>query len=150
MEETKTSQHEIAVLQKLADIDKGLAINTNETANMKTLMEKIDLTVQKLDDKVGVQNGRVRTIEDWSNAAKSLIESNSKAINTLNTSISGLNKSKIILWTSVIVGGALISTIITLGGIILKNEIKDATINNDSQLDLRVDAYIKNNYHELK
>lgn len=142
MDETKT-QHDIAVLQKLGEIDKNLALNTLATSNQQTLMEKIDATVQKLDDKVGVQNGRVRTLEDFSANAKKILESVTES--SLDYKI---NKTR--LWTALAVFFFLGATIVTLTIMVFKNMIKDATLTNDNKIDLRVDAYIKDNYSQLK
>ncbi len=62
--------------------------------------------INKVSDKVGIQNGRVRKLEDWSESARIIIENSSNLIGTYK-----IDKAKI--WTAgvviVFLGGAIIT-----------------------------------------
>lgn len=118
------------ILGQLNKISESLAVNTTETTNMKESLRKIETTVAKIDDKVGVQNGRVRTLEDWSIEAKKIIEA------TATSSIDyKINKTR--LWTAVALIVFFGGTIITLGVMLLDSKINksvDQAFNNRIQV----------------
>lgn len=116
--ETETN-HNFAMLTQISEMNKNLAVNTNETANMKALVEEIKKTTKDIDNKVGIQNGRVTKLEGWSNEAKIILES-------VSASTMAYRIDRTRLWTAIAVllflGGALI----TLGVMALDSKIQKA------------------------
>ncbi len=120
MENDHNNSHSphIAILSKLGEIDKNLALNTAETAHIKESIVKIEKTTEATDNKVGIQNGRVRTLEDWSKQAMIIIENNSKS--TLDYQI---NKTR--LWTAIAVLLFVGSGMIALSLMALDSKIQE-------------------------
>lgn len=102
----------------LADIKASLAVNTNETSNIKTRVVEMQADVKETKTAVQVQNGRVRTLEDWCKEAQKIIETNSRGI-------SGLKTTRIQIWTSITILLVLGGTILTLAVMAIDNKIKD-------------------------
>lgn len=47
---TDESVNQSAILKELSDIKSSLAVNTNETANIKTTVNKIEITVKEIQN----------------------------------------------------------------------------------------------------
>ena len=83
-----TSEHTATILKELSDIKTSLAVNTNETANIKGTVSKIETTVN------AIQNDFVSRRE-FGVALKELAERTTSQFQTSNDKISFLNKA---LW----------------------------------------------------
>lgn len=124
MNDTSTdsmSNHGV-ILAQLADIKTSLAVNTNETANIKTVVSEIKSTMGEMDKKVGIQNGRVTKIEDWSNEARKIIESTAKTVNEIDKNY---KTDKTRIWTGMAVLLFLGGAIISLSVMAINSKIKD-------------------------
>ena len=95
--------------------------------------------VKKLVIQVTTANGRTRKLEDWSNEAKTIIETNSKEVNSKINTLSkdySINKAKI--WTAIsvllIVGGAIITLSIMAIDSKIKNGIHEQFISNKNMI----------------
>lgn len=111
-----------AVLRELSDIKSSLAVNTNETKHIKDGVEEIKTEVKEVKQKVEFQNGRVRTLEDWTKDAQKIIENTSKVANGISLDYK-VNKTRI--WTAILVIIFLGGAIITLAILAIDNKIKE-------------------------
>jgi len=106
---TDNMNHHGAILKELSDIKSSLAVNTNETANIKTGVVEIKNDVKDLNTKVGFQNGRVTKQEEWSKEAQKVIENTTKIATETYTNY---KTDKTRIW-------AVIGVLIFLGGTII-------------------------------
>lgn len=100
------------ILKELSDIKASLAVNTNETSNIKTTVGEVKVSVKEVDTKLGIQNGRVRTLEDWSKDAQKIIESTSKLA---NETANNYKNDKIKVWTTITLVIALWGILVIVG-----------------------------------
>jgi predicted nucleic acid-binding Zn-ribbon protein len=119
--ETENQLHS-SILKELSDIKANLAVNSNETSNIRQGVSEIKSDVRETRDKVAFQNGRVTKLEQWANEAKAVIESTTKiASETMSNYKSDRSK----IWTAVavllVVGGA----VITLSIMAINTKIRD-------------------------
>ena len=114
--EDNNSNH-IILLNKLADIQTSLAINTTETKNIRDGVGEIKTDLKEVKQKVEFQNGRVRKLEDWTKEAQTIIENNSKGVNSLI----GTRK---VVWAAIAILVAVGGTIITLAIMAIDSKIK--------------------------
>ncbi len=123
--DSETINNHTAILKELSEISKNLAVNTNETSNIKNSVTKIELDVKETKTAVQIQNGRVRTLENWSVEAQKIIENTTKIA---NDTYSNYKTDKSRIWAVVGVAMFLGGTIITLAIMAIDNKIKDAVV----------------------
>ncbi len=122
MTDEQINNNHTAILTKLSDIDKNLAVNTNETQNIKTRIADIQTDMKEAKIAIQIANGRTTKLEGWSNEAKKIIEATTKtASDTLINYKS--DRTKILAGSAVILflGG----TILTLAIMAINSKIKD-------------------------
>jgi hypothetical protein len=126
MEEGQTNSNHILIMNKLGDIQTSLAVNTNETANMKKDVGEIKTDVRENVKQAKETNGRVTRLEDWSKEAQKIIENTTKiASDTANN----YKTDKTRIWSAVGVLLFLGGTIITLAIMAINSKIKEGIDN---------------------
>lgn len=113
-----TNNHASAMMNVLSDIKSSLAVNTNETGNIKTLVGEIKNDVKTVDGKVGFQNGRVTKLEEWAKEAQKILESTSDTMKSYSN-------DKLKVWTAMGLLLLLGGTIIGLSVMAINSKIKE-------------------------
>ncbi len=134
--ETDNSQLHMTILEKLSVIDKNLAVNTAETANIKARISDMQTDTKETKVAVQVANGRTTKLEQWSNEAKVIIEKTT-TIATRTAENYSIDKTR--LWSSIGVLVFLGGTIITLAIMAINSKIKDGINEALSQYEVTVD-----------
>lgn len=102
---------------------------------MNQHLQEIKSDVKEAKQGITVQNGRVRTLEDWSHDAQKMIE-NTTAI--ANETLSSYKVDKVRLWTAItvmlFVGGAIITLSIMAIDSKIQTGISDALSTYDIEL----------------
>lgn len=121
MEEITTNNH-VVIMKELSDIKTSLAVNTNETSNIKTSVSKIELDVKETKSAIQLQNGRVTKTEEWSKEAQKIIENTTKIATETYTNY---KTDKTRIWAVIGILLFLGGTILTLSIMAIDSKIKD-------------------------
>lgn len=118
-----------AILKELSDIGKNLAVNTNETSNIKINMEKrlgeIQNDVKEAKIAIQTANGRTTKLEEWSNEAKKIIEATSKLAAGTATDYGKDQRS---IWTAIKIISIVIPVLLTLVSTVLYFKAKEIAV----------------------
>ncbi len=109
------SEHEIKTTEQISRI-------ATICEDVKADIQEIKGETKDINNKVGIQNGRVRTLEDWSTKAQVVIENNNETL-----SMYKIDKAK--LWTAVAVVVFLGGAIITLSIMAIDTKIENGIAN---------------------
>jgi chromosome segregation ATPase len=111
--------------QQLAKISENLAVNTNETQNIKARVSEIQANVKEAVGLGQKTNGRVTQLEDWCKEAQKVIENTTRIANETYTNY---KNDKTRIW-------AVIGVLLFLGGTIITLAIMAI----DSKIDRKID-----------
>lgn len=120
--ENETANSHMLMMKELSEIKSSLAVNTNETSNIKARVAEIQADGKEALQAIKIQNGRVRTLEDWSTDAKKIIENTAK---TANETHADYKVDKVRLWTAMAVILFLGGTIIALSIMAIDSKIRE-------------------------
>lgn len=134
-ENTQQTNHNMLMMKELSDIKTALALNTNETTNIKTRVEEIKTDGKAALDAIKFQNGRVTKQEEWSKEAQKIIESTAKMAS--DTLIS-YRTDKVKIWTAISVMLLLGGSIITLTVMAINSKIKEGISDALSQYEVEL------------
>jgi hypothetical protein len=116
--------------KEMSDIKQILAVQAEKHSQIESTLHEIkeimidtNEKVNKVDEKVGFQNGRVRKLEDWSINAQKIIDSVSVIDKSVTTIDKDVSVSKARIWTAIGVFLLLGGVIITLGTMAIDNKI---------------------------
>lgn len=120
--ENENNQLHMSILNTLSEIKSGLAVNSSETFNIKERVTVIQNDLKEAVGAIKIQNGRVRTLEDWSSNAQKMIENTTKIATETYTNY---KTDKTRIWAVIGVLLFLGGTIITLSIMAINGKIKD-------------------------
>jgi hypothetical protein len=134
----QSNNHNIAIMNKLADIQTSLAVNTNETSNTKLVVAKIEVVLSEIAKQTKETNGRVSKLEEWSSQTKTVIDNTTRIA---NETYNNYKTDKTRIWSAVGVLLFLGGTIITLSIMAINSKIKqgisDALLNIESVKEIK-------------
>jgi len=138
--EDQANNHNALVMRELGDIKTSLAVNTNETSNIKSSVGKIEIDTKETKTAVQFQNGRMTKLEEWSKEAQKVIESTTKIA---SETLGNYRTDRVKIWTAVavllVVGGA----VITLSIMAINTKIRDGINEAITQLEDSYDISIQ-------
>jgi hypothetical protein len=130
-------------LKNFSEIRTILAVQNEKHASIDATLQEIKVMVgntfnkvETVDDKVGIQNGRVRKLEDWANETKLMLEKLIKDDRDMDKDVS-VSKAKI--WTAITVlmllGGGIITLAVMAIDSKIEKGIKQALENNVAKVE---------------
>ncbi len=122
MENEPTINNHMIMMKELGEIKSSLAVNTNETSNIKARVAEMQSDVKETKAAVQFQNGRVTKIEEWANEAKKVIENTTRIANNTATTY---KTDKTRIWAVIGAIFFLGGTIITLSIMAIDSKIKE-------------------------